>query len=200
MMRAGLQKTYSSSRRKPGSTVVANPRPFNMPSPWIPAFAGMTRSVCIAFKPQVAIKHIMLILWLVLCLPAYAVGVDADTLPDAKAEARARSIMQDVRCLVCQNQSIADSDADLAADLRQAIRARVAAGNSDAEVKAFLVQRYGDWVLLEPPFNEATLLLWFAPFAMLAGGLWLLKRRAGLPTVASAPLTAAEQARLDQLP
>ena len=123
-------------------------------------------------------------------------------LPDPAAEARAHEIDKSLRCLVCQNQTIADSNADLAIQLRQIVRERVAAGDSDAAVRQYVVARYGDWVLMRPPFNAATLLLWIGPALLLAGGgvaaaLYLRRqRRRADPAV---PLSAEERARLDRL-
>src|SRR3954462_606253 len=115
----------------------------------------------------------VLLLLLVLVGPAFgAVGDPAMQLPDPAQEQRARGIGRELRCLVCQNQSIEDSDADLARDLRRIVREQVAAGRSDAEVKGFVHERYGDFVLLRPRFTAATALLWATPaVAILAGGL-----------------------------
>jgi cytochrome c-type biogenesis protein CcmH len=133
---------------------------------------------------------------------AYAV-LPAERLADPALEARARVLSQELRCLVCQNQSIDDSNADLAHDLRVLVRERLAAGDSDAEVLRYLTSRYGDYVLLKPPVKPATWLLWFGPPGLLvAGGLALLlaqrRRRAALAT-APLPLSAAEQQRLERL-
>ncbi|TCH96809.1 cytochrome c-type biogenesis protein CcmH [Roseococcus sp. SYP-B2431] len=120
----------------------------------------------------------------------------AGRLPDPAAEARAREIGRELRCLVCQNQSIEDSEAELARDLRRIVREQVARGASDEEVVRFVHDRYGDFVLLRPPVRLATLLLWATPVLALLGGLfaiWRLRRRQ--PT-AVAELTEAEQARL----
>lgn len=128
---------------------------------------------------------------------ALAVGVDEQMLPNAAQEAEARAIMKDVRCLVCQNQSIEDSDADLARDLRAIVRERVAAGDDAAGVKSYLTARYGDWVLLRPPFNGRMLALWLAPFLiMLAGGIAIYRRTVRRRTDPPAPLSAEEEARL----
>ncbi|MEO0412492.1 MAG: cytochrome c-type biogenesis protein [Pseudomonadota bacterium] len=102
--------------------------------------------------------------------PAGAVGVDAETLADPAQEHLAQSVMAQLRCLVCQNQSIVDSDAPLAADLRGLVRTRVAAGDTPKQVKDYLVARYGDWVLLNPPLKSSTVLLWAAPIAALLFG------------------------------
>jgi cytochrome c-type biogenesis protein CcmH len=98
----------------------------------------------------------------------------AERLPDPAQEARARDIFKDVRCLVCQNESIDDSDADLAADLRRIVREQVKAGKSETEIKAFLTDRYGEFVLLRPSFSAGNVALWLGPFVVLAGGLVLL--------------------------
>jgi len=108
---------------------------------------------------------------LVLCFTfsasAIAVGVDAP-LDDPALEARARVIHKQLRCLVCQNQSIEDSNADLARDLRVLVRERIALGETDTQVVDYIVARYGDWVLLKPPLNIGTLFLWFGPLVLLA--------------------------------
>lgn len=145
-----------------------------------------------------------LALLLALAGPAFgAVGDPALQLPDAAQEERARGIGRELRCLVCQNQSIEDSDADLARDLRRIVREQVSSGRSDAEVVGFVHQRYGDFVLLRPRFSAATALLWATPaVALLAGGLLLRSaRRRPAVSAASAPgaLTEAERARLARL-
>jgi cytochrome c-type biogenesis protein CcmH len=139
---------------------------------------------------------LLLLLW---SAAAFAIGVDSKTLADPAQEARARALMQELRCLVCQNQSISDSDADLAVDLRVLVRERIAAGDSDAEVKAFLVARYGDWVLLNPPINRTTLLLWALPPLALVGGALVWRRRTRRVPVEPAPLSAEERAALERL-
>ncbi len=115
--------------------------------------------------------------------PALAVQPD-EMLSNPKLEARARAIGKQLRCLVCQNESIDDSDADLAHDLRLLVRQRLLAGDTDAQVKQYLVDRYGDYVLLKPPFNADTLVLWLGPagfFLLAVGGavLFYRGRRAG---------------------
>jgi cytochrome c-type biogenesis protein CcmH len=145
----------------------------------------------------------VLALLLALAGPALAaVGDPAQQLPDPAQEERARGIGRELRCLVCQNQSIEDSDADLARDLRRIVREQVAAGRSDAEVVGFVHDRYGDFVLLRPRFTAATALLWGTPaVALLAGGLLLRSARRRRPDGAAAPaaLTEAERARLARL-
>ncbi len=111
------------------------------------------------------------LLCLLLVSPALAVQPD-EMLKDPALESRARDLSEELRCMVCQNQSIDDSDAPLAADLRVLVRERIAAGDSDAEVVDFLVARYGEFILLKPRFNWGTALLWIAPpGALLLGGL-----------------------------
>jgi len=108
---------------------------------------------------------------LALAGPALAVTPD-EQLRDPKLEARAKAVSRELRCVVCQNQSIDDSEAPLAHDLRVILRERIAAGDTDDQAKAFLVKRYGSFVLLKPPFEPATWALWLGPFAVLAvGGL-----------------------------
>jgi len=140
---------------------------------------------------------------LVMTAPAFAVQPD-EILPDAKLEQRARTISANLRCLVCQNQSIDDSDASLAKDLRLLVRDRLKAGDTDQQVKDFLVARYGNFVLLKPPFEWDTLLLWLSPFAILAlGGAAILAARRKGPDMGAekpvAPLTAEEEAKLKSL-
>lgn len=134
--------------------------------------------------------------------PAIAVQPD-EILSDATLEKRARSLSAGLRCLVCQNQSIDDSDAPLAKDLRVLVRERLVAGDSDAQVIDYVVARYGDFVLLKPPMNLHTLLLWIAPLLALAAALIVIMR--GLrtqpaPSVAAVPpLSAREEEELDRL-
>ncbi len=102
----------------------------------------------------------------------------ADTqLPDPKQEAAAKALMESVRCLVCQGQSIADSDAELAADMRSMIRKRIAAGEQPEAIRAWLIERYGDWVSYKPVFDTTTAPLWIAPILLLLGGIFLARGR-----------------------
>jgi cytochrome c-type biogenesis protein CcmH len=128
-----------------------------------------------------------------LCLAAAA--DPADRLPNPADEARARAIFQETRCLVCQGQSIDDSDADLAGDLRKLIRAQVKAGRSDSAIRAFLVSRYGEFVLLRPPVSAETALLWGGPFAVALIGLCVLLFRRPRPVEAIA-LTEEEETKI----
>src|SRR5262249_61134062 len=111
----------------------------------------------------------LVMLSLAIVLPAIALQPD-EVLSDAALEARARSLSRDLRCMVCQNQSIDDSDAPLARDLRILVRERLTAGDSDSQVVDFLVSRYGEFVLLKPRFSGHTLVLWAAPIVLLLGG------------------------------
>jgi cytochrome c-type biogenesis protein CcmH len=132
--------------------------------------------------------------------PAHAVQPD-EILKDPALEQRARQLSTGLRCLVCQNESIDDSSAPLARDLRLLVRERITAGDSDAQVKAFLVARYGEFVLLRPPVSMRTAFLYGAPFVALAlGGLlvWRLSRRRGT-VVTAAALTDEEKARLERV-
>ena len=132
--------------------------------------------------------------------PAFALSDPAEQLPDAAQEQRARVIGRELRCLVCQNQSIEDSDAELARDLRRIVREQVAAGRSDGQVMDYLHARYGDFVLLRPPVNAGTALLWATPvLALGAGALLVLSLRRRRTPAAPAALTPAEQARLAEL-
>lgn len=101
----------------------------------------------------------------------------AERLPDPAQEAQAREIFRDVRCLVCQNESIDDSEAELARDLRQIVREQVKAGKNETQIKAFLTDRYGEFVLLTPKFSVGNLALWGVPFLVVIGGLALLFTR-----------------------
>jgi cytochrome c-type biogenesis protein CcmH len=98
-------------------------------------------------------------------------------LPDPKQEAAAQTLMEQLRCLVCQGQSIADSDAELAGDMRDLVRRRIAAGEKPASIRAWLIQRYGTWISYKPTAEPAAWPLWLAPLALLLAGAWLLRRR-----------------------
>lgn len=139
--------------------------------------------------------------FLVLGQTAGAVEPD-EILKDAALESRARAISQELRCLVCQNQSIDDSNAGLARDLRILVRERLTEGDSDAAVVAFVRARYGDFVLLRPPFGPATYALWLGPFLIfalgIAGAAVFLRRRRAIPEGA-APLSDEEKRRLRAL-
>jgi cytochrome c-type biogenesis protein CcmH len=132
---------------------------------------------------------------------AFAVQPD-EVLSDPALEARARVLSSQMRCLVCQNQSIDDSDAPLAKDLRVLIRERLVQGETNAQVVDYLVSRYGEFVLLKPRFNSRTLLLWGGPFAILLLGslvIFLRSRKGSGLAVPEQALSADEQARLDDI-
>ncbi|MGA3062374.1 MAG: cytochrome c-type biogenesis protein [Methylocystis sp.] len=147
-----------------------------------------------------ALKILALAAALLAPLGAQAVE-PSEKLADPAQEARARAIATELRCLVCQNQSIDDSDAPLAKDLRMLLREQIKKGASDKEARDYIVARYGDFVLLRPPFKPETLLLWGAPLIALAGGalaLWAAYRRRRV-AAAPAALSEAERAKLRAL-
>jgi cytochrome c-type biogenesis protein CcmH len=142
----------------------------------------------------------VLLLPLLACLAGPALAVQPDeVMKDPGLEARARALSEELRCLVCQNQSIDDSDAPLARDIRILIRSRIEGGESNDAVRAYLVSRYGDFILLKPPFKPETMLLWLSPALVLGAGIaaaLFARRRAPLATPA---LSAEEEARLAAL-
>jgi cytochrome c-type biogenesis protein CcmH len=135
-------------------------------------------------------------------LSAWAVE-PSEMLDDPGLERRARAISKELRCLVCQNQSIDESDADLARDLRIIVRERLVAGDSDEEAIGFIVARYGDWVLLDPPFKLLTWVLWLGPLGIvgIAGLMYrgVFRGQGALKEGAARPLSGAERRRLDDL-
>ena len=144
-----------------------------------------------------------MLLFIVLLAPTASLAVRPDEmLKDPALEARARSLSEELRCMVCQNQSIDDSEAPLAHDLRVLVRQRLEAGDTDRQVLDYLVARYGDFVLLKPPLRTYTLLLWaLPPLALVAGlgGLILMARRRKTVPVHPEALSPEEQARLATL-
>jgi cytochrome c-type biogenesis protein CcmH len=144
---------------------------------------------------------LLFMLSLSLSIPAYAVQPD-EVLQDSALEARARAISEGLRCLVCQNQSIDDSNAPLARDLRLLVRERLKAGDSDQQIVDFVVARYGEFVLLKPRLLPHTLLLWFTTPAVFAAALvliWIGYRRRQAAAQSLAPLSATEKRRLKRL-
>ncbi|MFX4220492.1 MAG: cytochrome c-type biogenesis protein [Thalassobaculum sp.] len=145
-------------------------------------------------------RALLLAIALLTAAPALAIQPD-EVLDDPALEARARTLSAEVRCVVCQNQSIDDSNAELARDLRLLVRERLQAGDSDQEVLDYLVARFGPFVLLEPPKTESTLILWYGPAVLLGLGalavitVFVRRRRAAAP----APLSDEERRRLDAL-
>ena len=148
----------------------------------------------------ICVRALLVALFLLVAFTsAYAVE-PGEMLKDPALEARARALSQELRCVVCQNQSIDDSNAPLAHDLRVIVRERLTAGDTDAQVLAFVRARYGEFVLLRPPFKLQTLLLWFTPLLLLGGAALYLWRTRQRPLGAgAAPLSPQEQKRLDEL-
>ena len=134
-----------------------------------------------------------------LATPAAAVSDPNEMLPNPAQETRAELIGKQLRCLVCQNESIEDSGADLAKDLRGIVRQRVTAGDTDAQVTAWMVARYGEFVRLRPPFNLLTAALWLSPVLTVLAGLGLAALGRRSRAVAPEPLTDAERGRLAEL-
>jgi cytochrome c-type biogenesis protein CcmH len=145
----------------------------------------------------------LIILALTLLAPSVVLAVQPDEiLKDPVLETRARTLSRELRCMVCQNQSIDDSEAPLARDLRILVRQRLEAGDSDQQVLDFLVARYGDFVLLKPPFNRDTLLLWgLTPLALIAGaiGLFVMARRRKTAVLETIALSPEEQRKVATL-
>jgi len=142
----------------------------------------------------------IVIFWLLMGTSAFAVGVDEKRLSDPAEEARAQEIMKQLRCLVCQNQSIVDSDAGLAKDIRIIVRERILAGDTDQQVLTFMTERYGDWVLLKPHFDGATIILWLSPLLLLGVGfIIIIRNQRNRKMATSAPLSDEEQKRIAQL-
>ncbi len=142
---------------------------------------------------------LLALLPVLLAAPAYAVKPD-EMLADPALEARARAISEGLRCMVCQNQSIDESDADLARDLRILVRDRLKTGDSDKQVVDYVVSRYGEFVLLKPRFEARTLLLWGAPVLLLVlGGIFIVHAVRSRRRADATPLTEAEKSELDAL-
>jgi cytochrome c-type biogenesis protein CcmH len=129
------------------------------------------------------VRRALAALALLLAAPAFA---DSDLppaywanrqLPDGRQEARAQTLMNEIRCLVCQGQSIADSDAELAGDMRDLVRRRIAAGERPSAIRAWLIERYGSWISYKPTAEPAAWPLWLLPLALLLAGAWLVRRR-----------------------
>ena len=138
------------------------------------------------------------VLWLLLA-PAAAFAIDTATFDDPATEARYRALLAEIRCLVCQNQSLADSNAPLAVDLREEVRAQIAGGASDDDVVQYLTARYGDFVLYKPRFTAVTAVLWLAPLLLLIFGVTLAWRVLTGPGDAPRVHDEAERARIRAL-
>jgi cytochrome c-type biogenesis protein CcmH len=145
-------------------------------------------------------RALLMLLLLAACLPAFAKEA-APAADDPVLEKRVMKLAAELRCLVCQNQSLADSNADLAIDLKNQVRSQIREGRSDAQIRDYMVARYGDFVLYSPPWKAATALLWAGPFLLLVAGafalvMYLRSRRARVVTT---ELTADEHARAQAL-
>ena len=146
-------------------------------------------------------RWLALLLALLMATPAFAVEPD-ERLSDPALEARARALSRELRCVVCQNQSIDDSNAPLAHDMRVLVRERIKLGDSDEEVRAYLVARYGNFVLLKPPLQTDTLVLWFSPLLFLAAAfalVWSYLRSIAKRQTPVTPLSAEEEESLKRL-
>jgi cytochrome c-type biogenesis protein CcmH len=142
---------------------------------------------------------------LALCMvfsASMAAAADAEsTASDPQLEARVQRVSEELRCLVCQNQTIADSNAELAQDLRREVRQMLGRGASESEVREFMVTRYGDFILYRPPFKATTLALWVGPFVLLVAGFWIHRRTvaAKRSAIESTRLSSADEVRLQSL-
>src|SRR6478672_3718447 len=146
-------------------------------------------------------RRIIFLLLLSLCFAAVMLAKDAQPNEDPQIEQRMKHLTEQLRCLVCQNETLADSRADLAEDLRKQIREQIKAGKTDQEIIAFLTDRYGDFVLYKPPVKTTTYLLWFGPFVFLIGGTIVLLRfvRRRREMIHEEPLTADERKRAEEI-
>jgi cytochrome c-type biogenesis protein CcmH len=146
-----------------------------------------------------SLASLVLLLTLLFVGAAFAVKPD-EVLPDPALEARARALSEGLRCMVCQNQSIDESDADLARDLRILVRQRLSAGDTDQQVMDYIVSRYGEFVLLKPRFSQRNALLWGTPVLLLfAGGIFIVLTFRSRRSTATNALTAEEQTALDAI-
>jgi cytochrome c-type biogenesis protein CcmH len=173
-------------------------RHVNAPLLWVKRLTHRGRSLTLRLSRSALVLGIAALFALV---PARAVTPE-EMLKDPALEARARALSLELRCLVCQNQSIDDSNAQIARDLRVLVRERIAAGDSDTQIRHFLVQRYGEFVLLKPPVDLRTAVLWASPLlALLLGAvvIWRMVRRRDEPVEAVAGLSAEERAKLERL-
>ena len=146
-------------------------------------------------------KQLVALICISICFTVLVIAKDAQPNEDPQIEQRMKNLTEQLRCLVCQNETLADSRADLAEDLRKQIREQMKAGKSDKEIIAYLTDRYGDFVLYKPPVKATTYLLWFGPFVFLGGGTIVLyrfvKRRREL--IHEAPLTADERKQAEEI-
>ena len=150
---------------------------------------------------RLIMKRIILLLTILISLFGATLAKEAQSNEDPKIEARMKTLTEQLRCLVCQNETLADSRADLAEDLRKQIREQIRAGKSDQEIIAFLTERYGDFVLYNPPVKKTTYLLWFGPFVLLITGTAVLYRylKNRREMIKEVPLTADERKRAEEI-
>jgi cytochrome c-type biogenesis protein CcmH len=146
-------------------------------------------------------KRVAIFFLLLICFSFGVLAKDAQPTEDPQIEQRMKNLTEQLRCLVCQNETLADSHADLAEDLRKQIREQMKAGKSDREIIAFLTERYGDFVLYKPPIKTTTYLLWFGPFVFLFGGTvvlyrYLSRRR---QMIEDKPLSAEERKQAEEI-
>ena len=146
-------------------------------------------------------KRIILLLTVLLSLFGATLAKDAQPNEDPKIEQRMKTLTEQLRCMVCQNETLDASRADLAENLRKEIREQIKAGKSDQEIIAFLTQRYGDYVLYNPPVKKTTYLLWFGPFVLLIGGTAVLYRylKNRRELIKESPLSAEERKRAEEI-
>jgi cytochrome c-type biogenesis protein CcmH len=189
-MTASTKRLQSRGPAKAGTHFAENGSPARL----IRAFAGTFIG---NFRRVTPMALAMLFATVIAVYPAYAVRPD-EMLPDPVMESRARSVGEELRCLVCRNQSIEESEADLAHDLRLVVRERIKAGDSDAQIITYIRSRYGDFVLLRPPLTIGTALLWAGPaLILLLGGIAVARfHRARRTAPAPPPLSADERKRL----
>src|SRR5256884_8556255 len=146
-------------------------------------------------------KQVIVFICISICFAVVIIAKDAQPNEDPQIEQRMKNLTEQLRCLVCQNETLADSRADLAEDLRKEIREQMQQGKSDQEIIAFLTQRYGDFVLYKPPVKATTYLLWFGPFVLLIAGTLVLFRflRRRREMIQEQPLTADERKRAEEI-
>lgn len=147
------------------------------------------------------LKRIILLLTVLISLFGATLAKEAQSNEDPKIEQRMKALTEQLRCMVCQNETLDASRADLAENLRKEIREQIKAGKSDQEIIAFLTQRYGDYVLYNPPVKKTTYLLWFGPFVLLIGGIVVLYRyvRNRRELIKESPLSADERKRAEEI-
>lgn len=147
------------------------------------------------------LKSAIILLAIIPLVASVSIAGEAQPNEDPQIEQRMKALTEQLRCLVCQNETLADSRADLAEDLRREIRKEIKAGKSDPEIIAFLTQRYGDFILYNPPVKSTTYLLWFGPFVLLLAGIAMLYRylRRRRELIKEEPLTAAERKQAEEL-